>query len=215
MDHRLHRVNWGVGGERKRTSLTNWRKPLSWNRHAKDHRPRVFCASLADVFDNAVPASWRTELWRLIRETPNLDWLLLTKRIPNARKMLPPNWGVGFANVWLGITVVTQEEADRDIPMLLATPAHTRFLSCEPLLEQVDFHGVYGWLSVIDWVIVGGESGAHARPLSERWCLSIARQCQRARTAFFMKQGSRANWPHWRDPSKWPRDLRVRDFPTN
>lgn len=140
----------GWGGPRRRTSASNWREPLRWNEHAKTEgrRMRVFCASLADVFDNEVPPQWRADLFDLIRRTPNLDWLLLTKRIGNAMRMLPwaaegapRNMVAGSAvwpNVWLGATIVNQEEADRDIPKLLATPARVRFLSMEPLLGPVD-----------------------------------------------------------------------------
>lgn len=111
-------------------------------------RRRVFCASLADVFDNEIDSQWRRDLFDLIRTTPNLDWLLLTKRIGNAVKMLP--WasdgapgnmvagGMVYPNVWLGATIVNQEEADRDIPKLLEVPAAKRFLSMEPLLGPVD-----------------------------------------------------------------------------
>lgn len=87
MDTRLHKVVWGQHGKRVRTSAATWREPIRWNaRHAEffaahGRRQRVFCASLADVFDNAVDPAWRGDLFRLIADTPNLDWLLLTKRI--------------------------------------------------------------------------------------------------------------------------------------
>jgi protein gp37 len=96
----------------------------------------VFCASLADVFDNEVPTQWRNDLFTLIWETPALTWLLLTKRIGNARHMLP---FTTLRNVWLGATIVNQEEADRDVPKLLATPAAKRFISYEPALGPVDW----------------------------------------------------------------------------
>jgi protein gp37 len=150
-------INWGPGAPRRRTSVQNWKKPLAWNdAHeaffaANGHRQRVFCASLADVFDNAVDPAWRYDLFNLILSTPNLDWLLLTKRIGNAAKMiadtlpasmkaLPPDCPVAWPwpNVWIGATIVNQEEADRDIPKLLAVPAAKRFLSMEPLLGPVD-----------------------------------------------------------------------------
>lgn len=145
-------VQWGPSAERRRTSEANWRNPLKWNAEAKrlGIRYRVFCASLADVFDNEVPDEWRADLFDLIARTPNLDWLLVTKRIGNVERMVmdalrtmfvrtnqePTTWP--WANVWLGITVVNQAEADRDIPKLLATPAAVRFLSAEPLLGPVN-----------------------------------------------------------------------------
>jgi len=147
-------VNWGPGAPRRRTSAANWNKPLRWNAEAErlGIRYRVFCASLADVFDNAVPDSWRMDLFKLIADTPHLDWLLLTKRIGNVMAMCSRD-GLMFDmigdRVWLGATIVNQAEADRDIPKLLAAPARVRFLSMEPLLGPVDVRRymwpVHGW----------------------------------------------------------------------
>lgn len=136
-------TNWGPGAPRRRTSAANWRKPLAWNaahadffaRHGR--RQRVFCASLADVFDNEVDPQWRRDLFDIIELTPNLDWLLLTKRIGNVVGMLPSHDWAARGNVWLGATITSQAEADRDIPKLLAVPARVRFLSMEPLLGPV------------------------------------------------------------------------------
>ncbi|QUT04008.1 phage Gp37/Gp68 family protein [Sphingobium phenoxybenzoativorans] len=138
-------VNWGPGAPRRLTSAANWRKPLAWQAEAKRTgiRPRVFCASLADVFDNAVEDMWRADLANLISDTPDLDWLLLTKRIGNAAEMLQIAFdGPTPSNVWLGATVVNQQEADRDIPKLLAVPAHKRFLSIEPMLGPIDLTSI-------------------------------------------------------------------------
>lgn len=140
-------------GERRRTSAANWQQPMKWDRAAAaaGERHRVFCASLADVFDNQVPDEWRDSLWLLIKDTPHLDWLLLTKRPQNIAKMLPKEtftgraWGDGWPNVWLGTTVENQEEAERRIPHLLAVPARIRFLSCEPLLGPVDLSDIRRW----------------------------------------------------------------------
>jgi protein gp37 len=133
-------VQWGPNAERRRTAPSTWRQPLAWNRKAEKEgqRRRVFCASLADVFDNAVPQEWREDLWRLVDATPHLDWLLLTKRPQLIMNRLPIDWKGGRPNVWLGTTVENQAEADRRIPHLLAVPAAKRFLSCEPLLGPVD-----------------------------------------------------------------------------
>ena len=156
-------VKWGAGEERRRTAPSNWQLPLRWNAQhdqffaENGRRRRVFCASLADVFDNEVDPAWRADLFALIEATPNLDWLLLTKRIGNVSKMAPASWvggpvqhgpdpanihGGWPANVWLGATICNQAEADRDIPKLLALPVAVRFLSMEPLLGRVDlrFH---------------------------------------------------------------------------
>jgi protein gp37 len=161
MDTRLHRVRWGSGQTRIRTSPANWRKPLQWNAQADafsikyGRRQRVFCASLADVFDNEVDPEWRADLFDLINATQNLDWLLLSKRIGNVLPMIqevakrrPNLWYLQEPrlpdNVWLGATIVNQTEADRDIPKLLATPASVKFLSMEPLLSVVD---ISEWLT--------------------------------------------------------------------
>lgn len=201
-------VKWGSGQPRRRTSDANWRMPLKWNREAERTgvRPRVFCASLADVFDNAVDPQWREDLFDLIAATPNLDWLLLTKRIGNVGNMLPVpfDFDKHFPNVWLGATVVNQEEADRDIPKLLAVPAAKRFLSIEPMLGPVDLNYVRQRIQArrsqlaraingetwLDWVIVGSESGPGARrdPNMVSWVASLRDQCVNAGVAFLWKQ---------------------------
>lgn len=144
-DHRRHVVSWGPKQPRKRTAASTWAAPLRWNRKAErlGIRYRVFCASLADVFDNEVPLAWRRDLFDLIYSTPNLDWLVLTKRVGNVTVMLNgTGWGevapFPWPNLWIGATICNQEEADRDIPKLLAVPAAKRFLSMEPLLGPVD-----------------------------------------------------------------------------
>lgn len=217
MDKRLGQVEWGPGKPRKRTSEANWRQPLKWNRKAAKNgiRQRVFCASLADVFDNAVPDEWREDLWHLIRETPSLTWMLLTKRPQNIARMLPDD--AIRERVWLGTTAEHQEEADRRIPILLVERAAVRFVSMEPLLGPVDLTAVtvgglpagtllttdalngepndYGYgLGTLDWVIAGGESGQAARPMHPDWARSIRDQCQAAGVPFFHKQNGEWNW---------------------
>ncbi|HCP78610.1 MAG: hypothetical protein CML16_14940 [Pusillimonas sp.] len=211
-------VNWGPGAPRRRTGAANWRKPLAWNaahfeffaKHGR--RQRVFCASLADVFDNEVDQKWRRDLFDIIELTPNLDWLLLTKRIGNVVRMLPSHDWAARGNVWLGATIVNQEEANRDIPKLLQVPARVRFLSMEPLLGPVNLtdvpmpesgHGYHEYSPIItgnslersqlckpkiDWVIVGGESGPGARPMHPEWARSLRDQCQAAGVPFLFKQ---------------------------
>ena len=210
-------VHWGAGVPRYRTNAANWRKPLAWNKKAMASGKRwlVFTNSLADVFDNEVPEEWHTDLANLIGETPNLIWLLLTKRISNTKRWLPVD-GIHdpvqpLPNVWLGASVVNQEEADRDIPKLLATPAAKRFVSYEPALGPVDFsawleghedNGVawqagryvgtcLRWTPPLDWLIVGGESaqgGAKARPFDLAWARSTIKQCKAPGVAVFCKQ---------------------------
>lgn len=229
MDKRYGRVEWGPQGARVRTSAANWKKPLAWNRKAaaEGKRARVFCASLADVFedkpDQPEMYGWRAELFDMIELTPNLDWLLLTKRPENVMLMLPrewqrySEWGCPPKNFWIGTSVENQEQADKRIPELLNIPAAVRFLSMEPLLGPVSLdNGETSWLTChgactdesedvcrsfeytnkcfhgIDWVIVGGESGAHARPMHPDWVRSIRDQCQAAGVPFFFKQ-----WGEW------------------
>jgi len=222
-------IEWGAGQPRRRTSASNWSEPPKWAKAMParlGRRPRVFCASLADWLDNEVPIEWLVDLLDLIRRTPELDWLLLSKRIGNWRKrleeaarhlegghelMLPAmveQWLAGKppANVWLGSTVVNQEEADRDVPKLLAVPARVRFLSVEPMLGRVDLCEPFGiwwnqttgaWVhdgesGGIHWVICGGESGPKARPMSPDWARSLRDQCAAAGAPFLLKQ-----WGEW------------------
>src|SRR6185437_14509106 len=187
-------------GLRRRTTAVNWRQPLKWNAEAATNgtRPRVFCASLADVFDNAVPDEWRADLWKLIRQTPHLQWLLLTKRIGNAYTMLPEDWGIdGWRHVAIGATIASQPEMARDVEKLRRLPAWGRFISFEPLLGPIEF-GRYGALHGIHWAIVGGESGPRARPMELAWVVRLHEQCKARGIAFFMKQGSQANWPRFK-----------------
>ena len=199
-------VAWGPGQPRRRTAPDTWEAPRRWQRQAAEfqaqhgHRRRVFCASLADVFDNEIPDAWRMDLFKLIADTPNLDWLLLTKRIGNAAKYLQDD-GLAFdvigRNVWLGATVVNQTEADRDLPKLQCVPAAVRFLSVEPMLGPIDLGldvpmcaGPDG--SHVDWVICGGESGPKARPMHPDWARSLRDQCAAAGVPFLFKQ-----WGEW------------------
>lgn len=128
-------------GERRRTSVANWRQPIKWNQAAAiaGTRMRVFCASLADVFDNQVPEEWRADLWALIYSTPHLDWQLLTKRPQNIANMLPAGWGDGWGNVLLGTTVEDMRQAALRLPHLLGVRCETLFVSNEPLLGPLDY----------------------------------------------------------------------------
>lgn len=250
---------WGDDAKRRFFGEAHWQEPMRLQRGAvkSGTRPKVFCASMADVFDNHPDlAEPRARLWALIEATPNLDWLLLTKRIGNVRKMYPPAWLTSPPrNVWLGISVIHQSEADRDVPKLLGTPAHIRFLSCEPLLGEIDLlpfrkaqcptcygsgevaasgptttfpedddgiercrdcEGTGDWPDNegLDWVICGGESGSNARFMDYDWAYRIASACQEMGVAFFMKQGSANNWPHFKRFESFPPILQIREYPT-
>lgn len=177
---------WGVGVERREFGDKHWNGPVRWNKAAKKAgtRPRVFCASMADVFDKDWPDGTRERLWALIKATPHLDWLLLTKRIGNVKKMLPDDWGDGYANVWLGITVVNQDEYCRDEPKLKDTPAAIRWLSIEPQLSTIILENN----SAIDWVVCGAESGHKRRPFTLKWARMLRNQCMADGISFFFKQ---------------------------
>lgn len=318
---RRKRVEWGPDGTRSRTSDANWKEPLKWNNQqfvqcvgcgdrydlprgmeesfcqtcgdpeALATRPRVFCASLADVFEDwqgpivdhkgmqlwhgehhaqpryvaddtgvmdraATMDDLRADLFRLIDATPNLDWLLLTKRPENIRRMWIGQAGRNVDwpgrhkrrdNVWLGTSVSDQETADRMIPELLACRdlAAKLFVSYEPALGPVCFEPYLAdpidQPKAIQWLIVGGESGPNSRPCNVDWIRSSVEQCGDAGVACFVKQlGSytvvdnaelaliadstmnarpipgviHLNHPKGGDPSEWPEDLRVQEFPT-
>jgi protein gp37 len=144
---------------------------------------------MADAFELRPDLDlWRSKLWELIKITPNLDWLLLTKRPENVQAMVP--WASSWpSNVWLGATVENQEWAERRITHLLKIPARIRFLSCEPLLGPIDLSC---WLDRVHWVIVGGESGPCARPIDPEWISAILQQTKDANSAFHFKQ-----WGEW------------------
>jgi len=251
---------WGPNGTRVVASEAMWREPLKWSKvaaslpdtivrpgslpveHIPVERLRVFCASLADVFEDwrmpvvnsrgeqlfvhadgtmdyeqhgkqASLSDVRARLFRLIDSTPNLDWLLLTKRPENIRRMWcshvntdgrPPS-RLRRDNVWLGTSIACQEDADRNIPELLncRNLAAKLFLSIEPLVGPVDISSWIGCFhessdpnqddhaecaATANWVIVGGESGPNARPCDVAWIRSIVRQCKDAGVPVFVKQ---------------------------
>lgn len=270
MDKRMHKVQWGPGQPRVRTSASNWHQPVKWNatpffkcaecawrgglsdlvnsktdpcpwcpmcgRGIVPARRRVFCASLADVFDNEVPLQWRIDLFDLIRKTPNLDYLLLTKRIGNAAEMMREAFGlmstgVGtyqpMPNVHLGATMVNQDEIDRDLPKLLYALAAVRFLSLEPLLGPIVIPPVFlqrlnlgegpkDWpddAGIVDHVIVGGESGRGARACEVEWIRDIVEQCTAAGTPVFVKQlGANVEWRGMSGAGQhWPEDVGSAD----
>lgn len=251
---KMRGVKWGPQGNRIVKAESGWREPLKWDREAKasGERRRVFCASLADVFEDwegpmlnsdgligkvFQGGSWawsddkktsdverlmtmadvRSRLFWLIAATPNLDWLLLTKRPENFGRLFNVENG-SPSNVWIGVSVENQKAANERIPLLLQTPVAVRFLSCEPLLSEVILHKYfaqcecghghgftacpnYGGVAQtchkcdcrqlkpkIGWVIAGGESGPGARPCRPEWVRSIVEQCKAANVPVFVKQ---------------------------
>lgn len=246
-------LRWGAGAPRTLTSEANRKKPLLWNARAGSvrmaaelagkpppPRHRVFCSSLSDVFDPAVPDGWRTDLLDLIRRTPELDWQLLTKRPQLVLKLIgramcavkgtcdrfdeticwAGDWLGGKAphNVWIGATI---EDRTREVRAdhLRRIPAVVRFISAEPLLERIAPS-----LDGIDWVICGGESGGRARRFDLKWARDLREHCDAMGVAFFMKQlgsvpvdeGKRyvSKGTHGDDPRVFPPELQVQQFPT-
>jgi protein gp37 len=203
------------------------------------YRARVFCASLADVFEgvDTMPAKSvdaveiaRRRLFKLIDNTPSLDWLLLTKRPENILRLTPgrsrcaswPNCNHPdcvadhtYENVWLGTSIEDRKSLGR-VDVLRSVPSRIRFLSVEPLLEDLGTIDLTG----IHWVIVGCESnGKKVGRLPDYnngayWeaADSIRKQCEAAQVAFFHKQGPNGNLVS-HDPDDWPTELRIREFP--
>ena len=207
MAKRMH-VKFGEREPRKLLSEAYWKKPIRWDIAAwrKGVHRRVFCGSMCDVFDKHIPVAVRDRLWDLIEDTQNLDWLLLTKRAPNIVKYLDTQ----SPNIWLGVTVEDRTHGLKRMSILQDTSAVMRFLSIEPLLEDLGQIDLWG----IDWVIVGGESGPHSRSMHRRWAESIRFQCIDQGVPFFMKQMSEHDHGKtFRDISTFPSVLQVRQFP--
>lgn len=177
---------WGPRAARRVMSDGNWAKPFSWDKKAgnDDNNNLVFCGSLCDWADNKAPDGQRDRLWSVIRSTANLRWQLLTKRAGNIQRYLPDDWDNGYQNVWLGVTVENKKHGIPRIDILRDIPAVVRFLSVEPLLEDlgdVDLRGIH-------WVIVGGESGNDHRTMERSWVISLREQCADNGVPFFFKQ---------------------------
>lgn len=209
MDHRYGTVKWGAGEDRKRTAPANWKMPFRWNR-AADAAGRVdtvFCLSLGDIWDNEVDPLWRSQAIEVMEATPNLLYLLLSKRIGNAIKMCDPARGNRCLprNAALGATMIDQEEWDRDEPKLREAGrvlgACFTFASVEPMLERIFTRN-----NLPGWVIVGGESGHGAREMHPDWARYMRDECRTAGVPFFMKQMT--------GKKPIPPDLMVRQFPT-
>lgn len=190
-----HKI-WGANTARRFFSDAHWNEPLQWNAEAQlaRRRERVFCASMADVFERRAELNdQRKRLWLIIQKTPWLDWLLLTKRPQNIESMVP--WSDKWPeNVWLGTTVENHVMAEKRLPFLLKIPAAVRFLSCEPLLGPIDLSPWFKrkGFHPIDWIIAGGESGPGSRPMHPDWAAGILHQCQKSGVPFHFKQ-----WGHW------------------
>jgi protein gp37 len=161
-----------------KSSRATFGKPLSWQKSAK-----VFTCSWSDFFiEEADP--WRDEAWDIIRQTPHLTYQILTKRPEWARYCMPDDWGNGWPNVWLGVSIEAKDYLWR-LESLDEIPATVKFVSYEPALGPVDF---YPYSPVIDWIISGGESGPNYRPADLDWFRQVRDDCQRYDIAYFHKQ---------------------------
>jgi len=212
--HYGFKTTWGPASTSTRRFFpdAHWQEPLTWNRQAlrDGHRHSVFCASMADVYeDNPILTPHRERLWQLIAETSMLNWLILTKRPENILTMSP--WSTWPDNIWIGTSVGLQKRAEERIPSLLQVPATVRFLSCEPLIGPVDLSA---WIADLQWIITGGESGIDARPMNLDWARRLRQQCFEAQVPYYFKQiggryhnsgGSLLDGRHWRDmPPEYP-----------
>ncbi len=178
---------WGADAPRRFFGDKHWNEPRKWNAAAESEaqRKRVFCASMADVFEDREDlVNQRARLLVLITETPWLDWLLLTKRPQNISRLMP----VLPVNVWIGTTAEDQQRWNERLPLLLAIPAPVRFVSAEPLLGQIVMNGAHP-----DWLILGGESGGGARPMQPAWAREIRDQCLAKNVPFLFKQWGGVN----------------------
>lgn len=207
LNHRYGFDNWGAGKPRRALSENHWRQPLKWDKAAAAAgETRFVFPSMCDPWDNEVPIEWLRRFLDLIDATPHLTWLLLTKRAPNIVKRMREAGRDLPKNVALGITVVTQDEYDRDMRHLQAAKrllgARLAFLSIEPMMGPIDLttaprgdgqghsrplDGRFDFERV-DWVICGGESGPSPRPMQESWALALRDQCTAADVPFFFKQ---------------------------
>ncbi|AOR77191.1 phage Gp37/Gp68 family protein [Novosphingobium resinovorum] len=222
MEVRHKRAVWG-----RRPVLTGdgtWSQPRKWQRRAAEFRAkhgrhqRVFCSSLADVFDNKADDSWRGRLAATILQAPDLEWLLLTKRIGNAVDMLANMFSYDVpGNVRIGATIVNQDEAARDLRKVRDAAAVTKlkpFLSMEPLLGPVRLADADpDWHRYVGWVIVGGESGPGARAMHPDWVRALRDECAEAGVPFLFKQWGEfltvfdrdVEDPDWRNCGRWGR----------
>jgi len=226
------------------SSKQTFNKPLKWNREAKEagQKKFVFLASWADFFSHEAD-EWRPEVWKIIKECDSLIFQILTKRHGRIKDHLPPDWGDGYQNVWLGVTAEDREWWDRRVRELRKVPALVRFVSYEPAIGSIAGASAEG----IDWVIIGGESGSKspdaefkARPFNVQWALEAIDICRRDGAAPFVKQlGTKPYGPitmhitgggepdttahgtgewtlrdsHGGDIEEWPEALRVREWP--
>jgi len=211
--------------ERLRTTETYWKQPFKWQREAeaRGEPALVFCASLADVFEQHPHiATWRIEMFEdLVLNTPWLRWLVLTKRPWRAAEFFENRPELLSGNVWLGTSIEDQWTVETRISDLFRIQPPVRFVSIEPMLNHVNLKdwGVppIEWTidqrRLLHWVIIGCESGPNRRPMELAWAQDVVDQCKEAGIPVFVKQLP-INGRVSHDPAEWPEDLRIREFPT-
>lgn len=215
-DKRCGGKHWGPKAPYKTMSAANWNKPLKWNDEAAgwDRPRRVFCASMGDVFDADAPDDQRARLWDLIYRTPNLEWLLLTKRPQNWPMLLPEAEPRHFRNIRLGITAEHVDAMYERVPPLAfaSSIGWPTFVSYEPALGLIDWDD---WLSggPIDWVVAGGESGPGARPAHPDWFRVCRDACQKHHVPFLFKQVGEWAWDAPAMRSSWEGEREIFDWP--
>jgi protein gp37 len=210
-------TRYGTDPSVVRRSKTTFTAPLRWTEPAK-----VFTCSWSDWFHPAADA-WRDEAWGIIRRTPHLTYQILTKRPELIPDRLPADWGAGYPNVWLGVSVENQRFAER-ARLLLELPAIVRFVSAEPLLGPLRLdlwgYGMEPCVGGIDWIIIGGESGHRARRCDPQWIRALVNQARWSGARPFVKQMGKVlgrelgcRDTHGADMNAWPEDLRIREMP--
>jgi protein gp37 len=192
LDSRTGGHFFGRGTRPRLTGAKNRGLPFRWNRDAESAgvRERVLCGTMLDVFDRFAPVGAREELWETVKGTPSLDWFLLTKRVSNIPKYLPPDWADGYPNAALGCTVENRRSGLRRLAQLRDIPALVRFVSFEPLLEDlgdVDLRG-------IQFAVIGGESGPGCRLMAIPWAECLIAQCREQAVRVYFKQVGGAGW---------------------
>lgn len=206
-DKRVGGDHWGPGKVRRTFGEKHWNEPLRWNKKAREAgvKRKVFCASMADVFDAEAPEGQRERLWELIRKTDCLIWQLLTKRVEGYRDL--PGDLMCCRDVWKGFTAEDQPRYEERWWEMCEWPGVT-WCSYEPAIGPLT---TKGFTTAPSWFVFGGESGAHRRPCERQWADSLLKECRYHGAAFFMKQMS-ARTP---DEGKAliPPELMIQEFP--
>lgn len=179
---------WGLKAPRRFLSDDNWEKPLKWNMQAQlqGKRLRVFGGDMCDLFEDRPDLVGHRQLfWKLVNLTPCIDWQLCTKRPENILSMLPPDWGKGYPNIWMGTTIESNKYVHR-ADLLRAVPAVVRFISYEPALGPLEMLKLNG----LDWLIYGGEQCFGFTQDETEWAKDIEARCKKAGVVFYYKQSS-------------------------